>query len=190
MHPLFYSDIAGKCCIVRKIRKNWPANFPMMQIEPLWLAKPVKNCTIYLMLLSISAIPQLRSTHSAKQTTFPLRKSQKIFPFNECMTEPGNYFMPIWTCIFCSLLLSNHWQADEELKDAVEGLNPDAEKHESYIDIEPVSIKIPWAQNPNLDSFYLRSTGYRDDARSQGWTTVSCCCLTINWWFHMTMPLF
>jgi len=29
--------------------------------------------------------------------------------------------------------------ADEELKDAVEGLNPDAEKHESYIDIEPVT---------------------------------------------------
>ena len=109
-----------------------------------------KTCTIYLMLLSISAIPQLRNTHSAKQTTFPLRKSQKIFPFNECMTEPGSYFMPIWTCIFCSQLLSNHWQADEELKDAVEGLNPDAEKHESYIDIEPVSIKIPWAQSPNL----------------------------------------
>ena len=58
-----------------------------------------------------------------------------------CQFEPA---------FLCSLLLSNHWQADEELKDAVEGLNPDAEKHESYIDIEPVSIKIPWAQSPNL----------------------------------------
>ena len=145
------------------------------------------------MLLSISAIPQLRSTHSAKQTTFPLRKSQKIFPFNECMTEPGSYFMPIWTCI--SLLtiafqpLTGRWRT----KGCGGGPQPWCRKawviywHRASEYQNPMSTK---SEYPNLDSFYLWSTGYRDDARSQGWTTVSCCCLTINWWFHMTMPLF
>ena len=42
----------------------------------------------------------------------------------------------IWLCIF-----SLYFQADPKLLEAVEGLKPDPEKHQFYIDLQPVSYQ-------------------------------------------------
>ena len=40
-----------------------------------------------------------------------------------------------------NLIFPWHFQADPKLLEAVEGLKPDPEKHQFYIDLQPVSNK-------------------------------------------------
>ena len=109
VRPLFHCDFTSNRYTVKKISKNWLANFPMMQIEPLMVTKikkrPTTSVSVWFMEKSLQLWlgaeflfkPTLLVIHYIQPTDqLTLGSKMQIFSRRVIFLSIWNAFFRIW----------------------------------------------------------------------------------------------